>query len=375
MGRYLTLSTILLEIDPLSSAIFALEGLIDRWFYKAWAFPPLKFVYLNVAQNLSAFYGTSRIDYYFTEGLPLILTTALPFAINGLWQALRLGSRGLPPNLQGSEASMVKIAQSVLRTLATVACTLPAALSLLSHKEVRFVTPILPMLHVLAAKPLASFYDPFPSPRIGWRKLLLFATVLLNLFIAGYTGYVHQRGVMDVVRFLRREHQQVLYDIAVAGEPDGARSPNISVGFLMPCHSTPWRSHLVHPTISAWALTCEPPVDIPVSERDLYVDEADQFYQNPKHWLDAHMAPLASNEDINLELTIESGNRRNWPDYLIFFEQLEWAMQGTDVAQYYSQRWRGFNSHWHDDWRRRGDVIAWRRDDETGFVASMADEL
>ncbi|KAL9095671.1 MAG: hypothetical protein Q9165_002103 [Trypethelium subeluteriae] len=349
-------------LDELTNSIIVvLEGLVDRWFYGAWGFPPIRFVYYNIAQNIAVFYGTSRVDYYYTEGLPLVLTTALPFAIAGVWRSLRFRSEGLPPDLASPEAGAIKVSQGALRVFAITVCMLPMSLSLLAHKEVRFITPILPMLHILAAKPFASFYNPFPAPRIGWRKLLLFGTVFVNLLIAGYAGYVHQRGVIDVTRVLRREHQQVLYDLAVAGEANTTGLHNMSVGFLMPCHSTPWRSHLVHPTIEAWALTCEPPLDIPLSQRHLYADEADQFYEDPKRWLDIHMAPLDTAYDNFDKLPTGQAHRRNWPDYLVFFEQLEPTMQSIDVARHYSEYWRGFNTHWHDDWRRQGDVIAWRR--------------
>ena len=342
--------------------MIALETFLDQWFYKSWTFPPFRFIYYNVVQNLSVFYGTSRVDYYFSEGLPLLLTTTLPFAIAGLWQCLRLSSsKSVPPHFSGPEASKVTISQRALRTLAIAAFALPACLSMLSHKEVRFLSPVLPVLHILAAKPFASFYDPFPTSKIAWRKLLLFATVLINLCIAGYASYVHQRGVLDVIRFLRREHQQVLYDVAVEG--DIAKLPNITVGFFMPCHSTPWRSHLVHTTIHAWALTCEPPLNIPLHERHLYLDEADMFYQNPEQWIDTNMEPIADIRNGPKNAETQVGDRRSWPNYLVFFEQLEPLMNNTVAAPYYLQYWKGFNTQWHDDWRRQGDVVVWRKTD------------
>jgi phosphatidylinositol glycan class B len=30
-------------------------------------------------------------------------------------------------------------------------------------------------------------------------------------------------------------------------------------------------------------------------------------------------------------------------------------MQGCKLRE----RWRGGNSHWHDHWRRKGDVVVW----------------
>jgi GPI mannosyltransferase 3 len=123
-----------------------------------------------------------------------------------------------------------------------------------------------------------------------------------------------------------------------------------TVGIFMPCHSTPWRSHLVHPGIDVWALTCEPPLNIPLNRRASYLDEADHFYADPQRWIVENMASLRG---------MKAGSRRPWPEKLVFFEQLESTMKGVLGTAAYKECWRGFNSHWHDDWRRRGDVVVW----------------
>ena len=122
-------------------------------------------------------------------------------------------------------------------------------------------------------------------------------------------------------------------------------------GFLMPCHSTPWRSQLFYPGLKAWALTCEPPVDIPAGskEREEYRDEADRFYDSPLEFLKS---------EVNTR-------ERPWPRYIVGFEGV-----GDVLKEYYEseagmpgfrvrERWRGRNSQWHDDWRRQGDVVVW----------------
>ncbi|XP_076462738.1 GPI alpha-1,2-mannosyltransferase 3-like [Babylonia areolata] len=96
-----------------------------------------------------------------------------------------------------------------------------------------------------------------------------------NLLPLLYFSLIHQRGTLDVMNFLhhatatsRQSHQQ------------GAPPPRMSVLFLMPCHSTPFYSHL-HTNVSLTFLTCEPNL------RHLpnYTDEADLFYQDPGGWL------------------------------------------------------------------------------------------
>ena len=301
------------------------------------------------------FYGKNRGDYYLTEGLPLLLTTALPFAIVGLWQAVQRRPAHAPGSRGQDEPS-----QPVLGRLAWTSIFVAFTLSLISHKEVRFLYPVLPFLHILAARPLASFLNPLTASR----KAILAFLLLLNLTVAGYVSHVHQRGVIDVLSYLRHQHET-------------QRHAATSVGFLVPCHSTPWRSHLVHPEISAWALTCEPPVNVPLQDRDKYLDEADQFYLDPgpAQWLADHMedkrAIRSANDDGRQEEQGSGGKKtekRQWPQYLIFFEHLEETLNEVLDGTKYKECWRGFNSHFHDDRRRNGDVIVWCLD---GGVSSQ----
>jgi GPI mannosyltransferase 3 len=229
-------------------------------------------------------------------------------------------------------------------------------MTMISHKEVRFIYPLLPILHVLAAKPLATFFNDVPANKSRLAVLLLILTA--NIYIAAYTTLVHQRGVIDVLHYLRHE-QETRFSL-----PHGHYIPrNVTVGFLMPCHSTPWRSHLVYPEIHAWALTCEPPLHLDLEERRLYEDEADVFYNHPASWIDDNMI---DRKTIMLEKqtgVVRKGDeaRREWPEFLAFFEHLEPVMRAVLEDTKYRQCWRGFNTHWHDDWRRRGDVVVWCR--------------
>lgn len=324
----------------IGSIILALTTALDAQFYARWTFPPLRFIYFNVVQSLAVFYGRNRPDYYVTEGLYLLLTTATPFAALGMWRALYKGSNG---------TNDVTEAKRMQRLLALPIVTSLVVFSLISHKEVRFIYPLLPMLHVLAAKPLATFFSPFPIPRKKYRLGLLVFGLAVNLFIAYYTSYVHQRGVIDVIGYLRHEQENVF-------KSNNSADRNITVGFLMPCHSTPWRSHLVYPQIHAWALTCEPPLHLPMAERESYLDEADVFYNDPIVWLDRNMG---AGDHTVIDGTRKDSSRRSWPQYLVFFEQLEPTMRDANGVSKYQECWRGFNTHWHDDWRRQGDVVVW----------------
>jgi phosphatidylinositol glycan class B len=313
--------------------------LIDQSFYGTLTVPPVRFLYLNVMQDLAVFYGRNRVDYYFTEGLPLLLTTALPFAAIGLWSALRPGPDR--PQFAGY------VQRQTLHILALVVVTTVLAFSMIAHKEMRFIYPLLPILHVLAAKPLAHFFRPFPLPRSYFRLGLLVLGLAANIYVAAYVSTIHQRGVIDVMHYLRHEPEN----------ESGVR--NTTVGFLMPCHSTPWRSHFVHPEINAWALTCEPPINVAREDRSSYLDEADVFYIDPRSWMHNNMADRKTVMQSAETGTFDGGDegRRPWPEYLVFFEHLEPVMNDMLEGTRYEQCWRGFNTHWHDDGRRKGDVV------------------
>lgn len=320
----------------------------DRTYYGLWTFPPLRFVHFNIAQSLAIFYGSNRLDYYLTEGLPLLLMTMLPFAMAGLYHGLALSFS------RPSKSARSSLKEVVPSMLAWTSVFMIASLSLISHKEARFLYPLLPSLHLFVASPLAHFARRLKS----WRAFLVGALFAINIAIAMYTSQVHQMGVVDVVAFLRSEHESKTH------------SGNTTVAFLMPCHSTPWRSHLIHSNIDAWALTCEPPIDIPMEQRSTYEDEADIFYNSPSVWLEQNMEQLTmintlddksskwEDQKRNVDGRV-MGRGRSWPQYLVFFQKLEPQMKEFLKEAPYGECWRGFNTHWHDDWRRKGDIVVW----------------
>ncbi|KAF2635843.1 hypothetical protein P280DRAFT_460937 [Massarina eburnea CBS 473.64] len=347
------------EISFCGLLALACSILSDRVYYQTWTFPPLHFLYFNIARSLAVFYGRNRPDYYLTEALPLLLTTALPFAVTGVWRSL--SARSCP-------TSRIDGLPQVLSRLAWTSIIVTGSLSLISHKEVRFLYPVLPFLHVLAAGPVASFFSPQQPTS---RRAILTFLLTVNLLVAGYASQVHQRGVIDVLSFLRHKHEaRNSLSTYEAVPPIAWKVSNTTVGFLMPCHSTPWRSHLIYPEINAWALTCEPPIDIPLSERDAYLDEADQFYINPgpTDWLANNMEHIqtitasgsrSGSHWARMDPTYKRADRRAWPQNLVFFAQLEPTLKDFLGDTVYKECWRGFNSHFHDDSRRVGDVVVW----------------
>ncbi|KAH7389497.1 Alg9-like mannosyltransferase family-domain-containing protein [Phaeosphaeria sp. MPI-PUGE-AT-0046c] len=357
----------------LRSAVLACSLASDRLYYGVWTLPPLRFLYFNIAQSLAVFYGKNRTDYYITEGLPLLLTTALPFAVGGLITALRGNELRHSPttgnhDVRSPAPELVHDAaqRRVLIRQAWTCVVTTLALSLISHKEVRFLYPLLPFLHVLAAGPLSIF-----SPAGGKldRKFVVVALLASNVVIGGYVSTVHQRGVIDVLAYIRHKHEARNSLQSLVQLPSHGVS-NTTVAFLMPCHSTPWRSHLIYPEIDAWALTCEPPIDVPLTERSIYLDEADEFYikPGPVSWLRGNMESIdtiktggsrSGRHWMQQDPKFKAKYRRAWPQNLVFFGQLEETLKEVLEDTRYQECWRGFNSHFHDDWRRKGDVVVW----------------
>ncbi|KIX93799.1 uncharacterized protein Z520_10424 [Fonsecaea multimorphosa CBS 102226] len=370
------------------SVILASSAILDRIFYSAWVFPPFNFLQVNVVQSLASFYGNNDWHYYVSQGYPLLLTTVLPFTLIGLFRALS--------SKDAYFAQTPPASRNALHSLSIICLLVPAAFSVIAHKEVRFIYPLLPALHTVTALPLASFFHalttPSPSLRVG-KRLVLLLILSLNLTISYYITQVHNSGIVDLTHYLRHEFETVYLTSPTPS--------NMTIGMLMPCHSTPWRSHLQYPPslthvgIRAWALTCEPPLNLNATEKSSYLDEADQFYANPSLWVKKHMsrhppqrkggnirpsgsvagilaAPnlhgkidtiptdiLESERAEQFWLTGGNKGRQPWPDYLVFFTQLEPTLQVILRGSGYGECKRLFNSHWHDDWRRHGDVVVW----------------
>ena len=129
--------------------------------------------------------------------------------------------------------------------------------SFISHKEFRFLLPLMPFINIICGNYL--------SKQISKFKLNIYRVVLmLNIPLILYLGLFHQRGSLDVMEYL---HHNLV--------------PGSKVLFLTPCHSTPLYSHL-HRNISTRFLTCEPNLH----GQSNYIDEADVFYKSPHVWLD-----------------------------------------------------------------------------------------
>lgn len=374
--------------------VLLLSIMIDRIFYEAWVFPPLNFLHVNVVQSLATFYGNNDWHYYISQGYPLLLTTALPFTLIGLYHSLN-------SKADVALSEVRPLGRAALRSLSIICLVVPAFFSNIAHKEVRFIYPLLPALHIVTGLPWSTFFSSTrpASSRLATNALLVLL-VALNISISYYTTQIHNSGIIFLTHYLRNEFETAYLPASGTGTVSKTAAgaglepaSNMTIGMLMPCHSTPWRSHLQYPPssatpgINAWALTCDPPLDLNATARATYLDEADQFYADPGVWLKKNMSRdpprskvqktqqlLESNQaSSSRALFSTDGDRRSreedfwttrrgrrpWPDYLVFFAQLEPTLTVTLRDSGYVECQRLFNSHWHDDWRRVGDVVVW----------------
>lgn len=136
-----------------------------------------------------------------------------------------------------------------------------------------------------------------------------------------------------------------------------------SIGFLMPCHSTPWQSYLHRNDIKKlWAITCDPPLhllDDPDAHNNLlhYMDESDYLYDEIPKFLQQNFPPIG-------EKGLNGTFRYDWPEYLVIFEHLDSPyMQSYLQGSSYAPFSRFFNSFSHWDSRREGDIIVYKKTD------------
>lgn len=235
--------------------IFLTIIFLESWWHERWILVPYEFLEFNVFNNFSSFYGVHPWHWYLSNALPTLTGPMLIPVFISLWQF---------PKSEKKEMILLIL----LSSICYIVCH-----SFIDHKEIRFLTPIVPLLSLLAASSLAKFSG-------YWKKMAFALLLIWNIPIAWYLCLRHQRGVLDATTFLGSH---------LSGQD--------SVLFLMPCHSTPLYSH-VHVNASLQFLKCPPNL----SRIENYIDEADMFYQQPNAWL---------------EKNIEAP-----PNYLVFFDVL-----------------------------------------------------
>lgn len=350
----------------------------------------VSFVHKNVVANLSIFYGTNPCHWYISQGLPVLCTIWLPATLFGLLKAFQERNQAL--------------AADAKRSLARLVCVTVAVYSLLGHKEFRFLQPLLPALTILAATGLESSYAKRRSRKAVpmltdhqdgplkhmWRALNLLPfwlrAVLLTLqpIAAVYLTTIHAVGQEQVPFELGRMfRQQQLTSESSANQVEfGSGFGRIhNLGFLMPCHSTPWATHLHDKQLvdRSWFIQCPPPPSRSLMTREQqtveYWDQSDFFYHDPIKYL-VDRFPYNVNTDYPASPKSQQqggghpwdkGWRHSWPSHLVVFESL--LKEGTRKPGHtrtlknllslkgYREVARYWNTPKHEDPRRDGDIV------------------
>lgn len=245
--------------------------------------------------------------------------------------------------------------------------------SLAGHKEWRFIHPCLPVLHVLTALALsrpatatptstpaassASDPAPEPSPALFPRRLALVLALSAVPQVA-YLSLAHGAAQHAVL-----SHLHASVPPADAGG---------SLGALMPCHSTPWQSHLHRPDLPfgthAWFLECPPPP--PGTPAEKHLTEEAEFYADPARFLRLRFPPTpypSAKSLASLRRFVPA--LRPWPSHLLVFGALVADAPGVrallvergykeDERWARERPWNGWD--WaQDDGRRKGGVEVW----------------
>jgi len=213
--------------------LFLLLFGIDYYYYGVFTFTHWNFLQINIFHNINIFYGAHPVNWYFTQGLPVVYATHLVFIIIG-------------------------VIYNSYKRLFYVAVVYVIVLSFIPHKEFRFLLPIFPLLLPYAGYGVTKLFSKLSEK---WKMFTITALLFLNVLLASYFCTIHQGGVVRIINHLSTTADN-----------------ESSVLFIMPCHSTPYYSYL-HRNIPMRFLTCHP------SNDKYYVEEAEIFYNNPLKWL------------------------------------------------------------------------------------------
>ncbi|KAJ3810838.1 glycosyltransferase family 22 protein [Lentinula lateritia] len=331
------------DIAIIGGVTLGIIFVLDTIYYAQPTFTPFSFLVTNLS-GVSLFYGNSPWHYYLSQALPILCTTSLPFVLDGIWSTIYSGN-------------------PALQTLLGVIVWTIGVYSLAGHKEWRFIHPLLPILHVLAAKSLVErsshkveIKEKFNSQRIPIRRAFL-GLLLVTLPISAWIVFVHCSGPLSVMSYIRRIPENELRGGVV--------------GFLMPCHSTPGHAYLHRPQLAnggLWALGCEPPLNN--QNLSAYRDQTKIFFANPHQYLldrfPNRVNPVFPKSphpaSIPGQSTSDDRWLHEWPRYLVCFGALleEHGVKEHLVGRGYEEVWKSGRSWEGDSDTRKGGVRIWK---------------
>ncbi|KAI9296700.1 hypothetical protein K502DRAFT_313951 [Neoconidiobolus thromboides FSU 785] len=306
--------------------------LIDYCYYQQLTFIPYNFYKFNIEHKIANHYGVNQWYFYLLLGLPGLCGPFIYF-------------------LYYLRKSLFNFNEKLL-----LSCILLVIIqySLVSHKELRFIYQIHYIMLIFLIKGIMNFMRDTTEiiTSINNKKQLIILLTITNFLIVVYLNLYHQVGVINIMTYLRNNITTIN-----------------SIGFLMPCHSTPYYSTLMA-TIPMWFITCNPPLTkselINYHLTGIHEDISDVFYQDPYKFIINNFQ-----DEIDLIQT-KSYPKTNstqeftyfWPSHLVLFEAL--LIENPKVKELilkkdYHLCYSTFNSLWHDDHRRNGKVILYCR--------------
>lgn len=257
--------------------------ILDSYLHGSFVVTHWNFLYYNIIKKVNAHYSIEHWYWYFISGLPPVLGPIFLIFVYTSIKKLRYINR---------IDTDTKLMITVLWTL--------FVLSMISHKEQRFLLPLIPMIFFITSQQISLVCNSF-------RKSACF-TVVLNAIALIYLGRFHQIGSTSVMSHLATLPQ------------------NSTLLFLMPCHSTPLYSHLHH-NINTRILTCEPNLHNTLN----YTDEGDVFFENPVQWLKDSYA--------------STKNGKQLPTHIVMFDVLSKQIQAFLTEGNYKNILSIFHTH------------------------------
>ena len=266
---------VLERVLPVAVVSNVLILVVDRIGYGFWTCTLFNFIRWNILEDISSEYGVHPVHWYFTQGLPTTIGTFLPLAGYGAYIALKTRHRA--------------------RVLVEVVAFFVGVLSMVGHKELRFLLPVLPLVHIccgLALYQISLRVSGWAQRRkILWRLAIAFVGVS-NVCAIYYLSRVHQRGSLDVVDNLAH------------------KSGVSSVDFLTRCHATPFHTHIHDSSVKLRFLDCSPGIEALRSDPEKSytllngIEEEDAFRSDRLAFVQA----LYADHDLPTHIVWEGGD-------------------------------------------------------------------
>uniref|UniRef100_A0A914I2I2 Mannosyltransferase n=1 Tax=Globodera rostochiensis TaxID=31243 RepID=A0A914I2I2_GLORO len=244
--------TTIFRLASICLAPLVLSLLSDSLYYGKPVLCLWNFLQFNVLSGGSALFGANHWSWYLTHAVPPLLTFLIIPLLTVLFHFRQL---------------------KVKKRYAVAALIYLTGHSLISHKEHRFLLPILPFVFPYLALELSKY-------KSKWAIIIKYCYIASNLLLAVYFGLIHQRGPAAVNGRLIE-----LVD-GLANSRD-----HIKILQLMPCFSLPQYAHL-HPYANITEikmLDCSPKFARLAYDNVHYDDddEADKFHKDPEGWLNS----------------------------------------------------------------------------------------